>query len=133
MKCCSYRLLLYFLFVASRFFLNQNELFDRKEYSNQCDQAYFRFVRGGGVRGGGAPLRKKRNKKRNSIKEKNFAKTGSGHTLRRVFWNFVQASECFYSSKFCVQKLIHVDAPFILQTTDFKLVSFCFVSCRKLQ
>ena len=121
MKCCSYRLLLYFSFVASRFFLNQNELFDRKEYSNQCDQAYFRFVR------------KKRNKKRNSIKEKNVAKNGSGHMLRRVFWNLVQASECFYSSKFCVQKSIHADATFILQTTDFKLVSFCFVSCRKLQ
>ena len=53
MKCCSYRLLLYFSFVASRFFLNQNELFDRKEYSNQCDQAYFRFVRGRGAGWGG--------------------------------------------------------------------------------
>ena len=33
---------------TSRFFLNQNELVNRKEYSNQCDQAYFRFLRGWG-------------------------------------------------------------------------------------
>ena len=30
---------------TSRFFLNQNELVNRKDYSNQCDQAYFRLLR----------------------------------------------------------------------------------------